>query len=78
VPTHELSVNILAHLLSPTTRNVFLLTMASQIIGAKSPLESTLELTTGFVIATSLLVFHIRNRNVGWASFSVRGRRNKK
>jgi hypothetical protein len=43
--THELSVNILAHLLSPTTRDVFLLTMASQIIGAKSPLESTLELT---------------------------------
>ena len=33
MPTHELSVNILAHLLSPTTRNVFLLTMASQIIG---------------------------------------------
>jgi hypothetical protein len=45
MPTHELSVNILAHLLSPTTRNVFLLTLASQIIGAKSPLESTLELT---------------------------------
>jgi hypothetical protein len=45
VPTHELSVNILAHLLSPTTRNVFLLTVASQIIGAKSSLESTLELT---------------------------------
>ncbi len=45
MPTHELSVNILAHLLSPTIRNVFLLTMASQIIGAKSPLESTLELT---------------------------------
>jgi hypothetical protein len=42
---HELSVNILAHLLSPTTRNVFVLTMASQIIGAKSPLESTMELT---------------------------------
>jgi len=45
MPTHELSVNILAHLLSPTTRNVLLLTMASQIIGAKSPRESTLELT---------------------------------
>jgi hypothetical protein len=45
VPTHELSVNILAHLLSPTTRNLFLLTVASQIIGAKSSLESTLELT---------------------------------
>ena len=45
MPTHELSVNILAHLLSPTTRNVFLLTMASEIIGAKSPLESRLELT---------------------------------
>jgi hypothetical protein len=45
MPTHELSVTILAHLLSPTTRNVFLLTIASQIIGAKSPLESTLELT---------------------------------
>ena len=45
MPTHELSVNILAHLLSPPTRNVFLLTLASQIIGAKSPLESTLELT---------------------------------
>jgi hypothetical protein len=45
VPTHELSVNIIAHLLSPTTRNVFLLTVASQIIGAKSSLESTLELT---------------------------------
>jgi hypothetical protein len=43
--TRELSVNILTHLLSPTTRNVFLLTIASQIIGAKSPLESTLELT---------------------------------
>jgi hypothetical protein len=40
--THELSVNILTH---PTTRDVFLLTIASQIIGAKSPLESTLELT---------------------------------
>jgi hypothetical protein len=45
MPTHELSDNILAHLLSPSTRNVFLLTLASQIIGAKSPLESTLELT---------------------------------
>jgi hypothetical protein len=45
MPTHELSVTILAHLLSPTTRSVFLLTMASQIIGAESPLESTLELT---------------------------------
>lgn len=45
MPTHELSVNSLAHLLSPTTRDVFLLTIASQIIGAKSPLESTLELT---------------------------------
>lgn len=45
MPTHELSVNILAHLLSPTTRNLFLLTVASQIIGAKSSLESTLELT---------------------------------
>jgi hypothetical protein len=45
MPTHEWSFNILAHLLSPTTRNVFLLTLASQIIGAKSPLESTLELT---------------------------------
>ena len=45
MPTHELSVTILAHLLSPTARSVFLLTMASQIIGAKSPLESTLELT---------------------------------
>ena len=45
MPTHELSVTILAHLLSPATRSVFLLTMASQIIGAKSPLESTLELT---------------------------------
>jgi hypothetical protein len=45
MPTHELSVNILANLLSPTTRNVFLLTMASQIMGAKSPLESTVELT---------------------------------
>jgi len=45
MPTHELSVTILAHLLTPTTRNVFLLIMASQIIGAKSPLESTLELT---------------------------------
>ena len=45
MPTHELSVNILAQLLSPTTRNVFLLTVASQIIGAKSSLESTLELT---------------------------------
>jgi hypothetical protein len=45
MPTHELSVNILAHLLSPTTRNVFWLTIASQIIGAKSPVESTLELT---------------------------------
>jgi hypothetical protein len=43
--TRELSVNIHAHPLSPTTRDVFLLTMASQIIGAKSPLESTLELT---------------------------------
>jgi hypothetical protein len=45
MPTHQMSVNILAHLLSSTTRNVFLLTIASQIIGAKSPLESTLELT---------------------------------
>ena len=56
MPSHELSVNTLAHLLSPTTRNVFLLTMASQMIatsvvwgnsvgGAKSPLESSLELT---------------------------------
>ena len=45
MPTHELSVNILAHPLSPTTRNVFVLTIASQIMGAKSPLESTLELT---------------------------------
>ena len=43
--THELAVNILTRLLSPTTRDAFLLTMASQIIGAKSPLESTLELT---------------------------------
>lgn len=43
--THELPVNILTHLLSPATRDVFLLTVASQIIGAKSPLESTLEVT---------------------------------
>jgi hypothetical protein len=43
--TRELSVNVVAHLLSPTTREVFLLTLASQIMGAKSPLESTLELT---------------------------------
>jgi hypothetical protein len=45
MPTHELSANILARLLSPTTRNVILLTMPSQVIGANSPLESTLELT---------------------------------
>jgi hypothetical protein len=43
--THEVPVSVLTHLLSPTTRDLFLLTMVSQIIGAKSPVESTLELT---------------------------------
>jgi hypothetical protein len=43
--THEVPVNVLTHLLSPTTRDLFLLTMVSQIIGAKSPVESTLERT---------------------------------
>ena len=43
--THEVPVRVLTHLLNPTTRDLFLLTMVSQIIGAKSPVESTLELT---------------------------------
>ena len=43
MPTHELSANILARLLSPTTRNVILLTMPSQVIGANSPLESAMD-----------------------------------
>ena len=43
--THELPLSVLTHLLSPTTRDAFLLTVVSQIIGAKSPVENTLELT---------------------------------
>lgn len=45
MPIPELPANALPHLLSPTTRNAFLLCLASQVMGAASPLESTLELT---------------------------------
>jgi hypothetical protein len=56
--THEVPVSVLTHLLSPTTRDAFLLTVVSQIIGAKSPVESTLEVTDRVCdryFATSLL-----------------------
>ena len=56
--THEVPVSVLTHLLSPTTRDAFLLTVVSQIVGAKSPVESTLEVTDRVCdryFATSLL-----------------------
>jgi hypothetical protein len=43
--TPELPLNVLTHLLRTPTRDAFLLTVVSQIIGAKSPVENTLELT---------------------------------
>jgi hypothetical protein len=45
MPIPELPVNVMTHFLSPAARNVFLMTLAAQAMGAKSPLESTLELT---------------------------------
>lgn len=45
MPIPALPVNAIAHLLTPATRDVFLLSLASQIMGAASPLERTLELT---------------------------------
>jgi hypothetical protein len=45
VLTLELPLNVLTHLLRAPTRDAFLLTVVSQIVGAKSPVENTLELT---------------------------------
>lgn len=45
MPIPELPVTVIAHLLTPAIRNAFLLSLASQMTGAASPLERTLELT---------------------------------
>jgi hypothetical protein len=45
MPISELPVNVFTQLLNPAVRNVFFIALAAQVMGTKSPLESTLELT---------------------------------